>query len=122
MLRHLVLVAVFSLYGTSGALAQAAEDPAPRMPLESPPPPLEAIGEAPLPADRLPFEAIDGAMALGESRGAVRICDALLPGERPEWVVVELAGSFPARTQRRTLFGIPLPGDRLGSTPYVSAA
>ena len=73
MLRHLVLVAVFSLYGTSGALAQTAEDPAPRMPLESPPPPLEAIGEAPSPVDRLPFEDIDGAMALGESRGAVRL-------------------------------------------------
>ena len=73
MLRHLVLVAVFSLYGTSGALAQTAEDPAPRMPLESPPPPLEAIGEAPSPVDRLPFEDIDGATALGESRGAVRL-------------------------------------------------
>ena len=73
MFRRLVLVAVLSLYGTSGTLAQPPEDPAPRVPLESPPPPPEALGETPTLPDRPSFEHIDGAMALGESRGAVRL-------------------------------------------------
>jgi TPR repeat protein len=72
MLHQWMLVAVFSLCGTSGALAQPAEDPARLMPLESPPPPPEAIGKAPSLVDPS-FEHIDGAMALGESRGAVRL-------------------------------------------------
>lgn len=36
---------------------------------------------------------------------------SLLPGERPEWVVLDLAGTYPARRQLRGLLGFPLPPD-----------
>jgi len=48
-------------------------------------------------------------------RARTRNALALLPGPRPDWIVVGLSGTFPARTQRRTMFGIPLPGE-LGRT------
>jgi TPR repeat protein len=68
MLRRLLLVAVLSLCGIPPLSAQAPEDPAPRPPLETPPPPLEALGDA----HSLPQQT-DAATALGESRGAVRL-------------------------------------------------
>jgi protease IV len=36
---------------------------------------------------------------------------SLLPGERPEWIVLDLSGTFPARRQLRGLLGFPLPPD-----------
>ena len=68
MLRRLLLVAALSLCGIAPLSAQAPEDPAPRPPLETPPPPPEALGDA----HSLPQQT-DAATALGESRGAVRL-------------------------------------------------
>ena len=73
MLRRWLLVAAFSLFGISGSFAQAPEDPAPKTPLESPPPPPEALGEKHSLPSPLSLEQLDPAMALGESRGAVRL-------------------------------------------------
>ena len=73
MLRRLLLIAVFSLCGGARSFAQVPDSPAPQVPLESPPPPPEALGEehsSPAPAS---LEQLDAVMALGESRGAVRL-------------------------------------------------
>jgi TPR repeat protein len=61
-------MAVLSLCGIPPLSAQAPEDPAPRPPLETPPPPPEALGDA----HSLPQQT-DAATTLGESRGAVRL-------------------------------------------------
>ena len=71
MLPRLMVVAVLSC-GIPPALAQTPEDPTPRAPLESPPPPLEAVSDEHSP-DRPVFEKADAATALGEARGAVRV-------------------------------------------------
>lgn len=68
MLRRLLLVAVLSLCGIAPLSGQAPEDPAPRPPLETPPPPPEALGDA-----HSLRQQTDAATALGESRGAVRL-------------------------------------------------
>ena len=68
MLPRLLLVAALSLCGIAPLSAQAPEDPAPRLPLETPPPPSEALGDA----HSLPQQT-DAATALGESRSAVRL-------------------------------------------------
>jgi hypothetical protein len=39
---------------------------------------------------------------------------AALPGERPEWLVLEMSGPYPMRTPRRKLTGFPPP---LGPLP-----
>src|SRR6478735_6301895 len=74
MLRRLLVVAVLSLFGIPLSLAQAPEDPAtPQAPLESPPPPPEAVGDE-HPSSLAPsLVQTDAAMALGEARGAVRV-------------------------------------------------
>ena len=73
MLRRLLVVTVLSLSGSLPSWAQAPDDPAPRAPLESPPPPPEAVGDEHSPRDRPDLEHRDPAMALGEARGAVRL-------------------------------------------------
>lgn len=73
MLRHLFVLAVFSLCGILPSGAQAPEDPAPRAPLESPPPPPEALGDEYSPTHLPLLEHADPAMTLGEARGAVRL-------------------------------------------------
>ena len=74
MLRRLLVVAALSVFGIPPSLAQAPEDPAtPHAPLESPPPPPEAVGDehpSSLPPSLVQAVA---AMALGEARCAVRI-------------------------------------------------
>ncbi|MEJ7730383.1 MAG: hypothetical protein WKG00_14335 [Polyangiaceae bacterium] len=44
-------------------------------------------------------------------RNGLRAVRGLLPGKRPEAVVVEIAGAYPARTPRRPFFGLPLPAE-----------
>lgn len=74
MLRRLLVVAVLSLFGIPLSLAQAPEDPAtPQAPLESPPPPPEAVGDEHPSSLPLSLVQADAAMALGEARGAARI-------------------------------------------------
>ena len=72
MLRPIVVAAVLSVCGTPLSLAQAPEDPAPRAPLETPPPPPEALGKDHSPSQQA-LERTDATMALGEARGAVRL-------------------------------------------------
>lgn len=73
MLRPLLVAAVLSLCGISPSLAQAPEDPAPRAPLETPPPPPEALGDERSPSPQQALEHTDTTMALGKARGAVRL-------------------------------------------------
>ena len=49
--------------------------------------------------------------ALHRLAASARNALTLLPGERPEWVVLELSGAFPARRPPRRFFGLPLPPD-----------
>ena len=42
-----------------------------------------------------------------------------LPGDRPEWVVVELAGTVAPRAERRRLFGFTVPGGGFGGHPSL---
>jgi TPR repeat protein len=72
MLRRLLLLAVFSLF-TLRSFAQSTDEPARLAPLESPPPPPEALGEEhSLPPSPM-LEPVNAVTALGESRGAVRL-------------------------------------------------
>jgi TPR repeat protein len=73
MRRRLLLLAVLQLCGVPSSFAQSLQDSPPQLPLESPPPPPEALGEEHSKPPRATFEHIDAAMALGESRGAVRL-------------------------------------------------
>ncbi len=47
--------------------------------------------------------------SLHRLRTSARNALTWLPGKRPGWVVLELGGSYPARIQRRLIFGIPVP-------------
>jgi Flp pilus assembly protein TadD len=67
------MVAVLNVCGIPTLLAQAPEDPAPRAPLETPPPPPEAIGDEHALPRASALEQTDAATALGESRGGVRL-------------------------------------------------
>ncbi len=71
MRRRLLLGAMLSICVFSAAFAQAPDDPAPRAPLESPPPPPEAISSEPVTPHQSPQS--DAATRLGEARGAVRL-------------------------------------------------
>jgi tetratricopeptide (TPR) repeat protein len=71
MVLRLLVVALVSC-GVPPSLAQTPEDPAPRAPLESPPPPPEALSDAQSPHRPFP-EEVDAVTALGEARGAVRL-------------------------------------------------
>src|SRR5690348_3153733 len=74
MLRRLLVVAVVSLCGIPSSSAQPPTDPAtPQAPLESPPPPPEAVGDEHSPSLHSALQQPDTAMALGEARGAVRM-------------------------------------------------
>jgi TPR repeat protein len=73
MVRRLLLVVVFSLSAILRSFAQTTEDPSRQAPLESPPPPPEALGEAHSLPSGPPLEQMSAAMALSESRGAVRL-------------------------------------------------
>ena len=73
MLRRLLVLAVLHLCIVPPSFAQLLQDSAPQVPLESPPPPPEALGEEHSRPPRATFEQIDAAIALGESRGAVRL-------------------------------------------------
>jgi Tfp pilus assembly protein PilF len=73
MRRRLLLGAMFSVCVSSGVFAEAPDDPAPRAPVESPPPPPEAISSEPITPHLPPVKQSDAAMGLGESRGAVRL-------------------------------------------------
>jgi Flp pilus assembly protein TadD len=73
MLRRQLLVAVLSLCGILPLSAQEPDDPAPRAPLETPPPPPEAIADEHSLPHRSALDQTDAATALGESRGAVRL-------------------------------------------------
>ena len=44
---------------------------------------------------------------LANARGALQNALTKLPGERPEHLVMELSGSYPARTQKRKLLEVP---------------
>ena len=44
---------------------------------------------------------------------------SLVPGHRPQWVVVELSGSYPARIRRKPWFGLPLPAELGLSEPSL---
>lgn len=55
------------------------------------------------------------ARALANVRRRIHFAASHLPGPRPKWVVVELAGSYPALARRARLLGIPLPPE-LGLT------
>ncbi|HKT34472.1 MAG TPA: tetratricopeptide repeat protein [Nitrospira sp.] len=73
MLRRLLVVTILTLVGFCPASAQSTEDPTPRAPLESPPPPPEAVGGEHSTHDRAALEPRDAAMALSDARGAVRL-------------------------------------------------
>src|SRR5215217_8130450 len=73
MRRRLFAVAVLSVYVVSTSVAQSPDDPAPRAPLESPPPPPEAVGNESSLTGRTSAERRDAVTRLGESRGAVRM-------------------------------------------------
>src|SRR5262245_50089928 len=73
MLLRLLVLAAFSLCVILPSRAQTPEDPAPRAPLESPPPPPEALGDEYSPTHLPSREHADPAMTLGEARGAVRL-------------------------------------------------
>jgi TPR repeat protein len=73
MLPRLLAVAVLTCCGVPPLAAQAPEDPAPRAPLETPPPPPEAIGDAHAVPRGSALGHTDAATALGASRGGVRL-------------------------------------------------
>ncbi|HWC50730.1 MAG TPA: tetratricopeptide repeat protein, partial [Nitrospira sp.] len=73
MLPRLLVVAVLNVCIIPPLLAQAPEDPAPRAPLETPPPPPEAVGDEHGLPRALALEQTDAATALGASRGGVRL-------------------------------------------------
>ncbi len=54
-------------------------------------------------------------------RAGARNALTLLPGERPEWVVVELTGTLTPRPERSRLFGLPIPVPGLGDRPSLDA-
>lgn len=73
MLRRLLVLVVLHLCGVPASFGQLLHDSTRQGPLESPPPPPEALGEKhsmPAPAT---FDQVGAAIALGESRGAVRL-------------------------------------------------
>jgi TPR repeat protein len=73
MLPRLLVVAVLNVCIIPPLLAQAPEDPAPRAPLETPPPPPEAVGDEHGLPRASALEQTDAATALGASRGGVRL-------------------------------------------------
>jgi Flp pilus assembly protein TadD len=83
MVRRLLLVVVFSLSAIPRSSAQTADDPSRQAPVESPPPPPEALGEASALPSGPRLEQMNAAMALGELRGAVRLAPDD-PGHRLE--------------------------------------
>ena len=73
MLRRLLVVSVFSLIGIPHSLAQLPEIvTTPQAPLETPPPPPEAVGAEHSPSLRPSLDRTDMA-TVGEARGAVRL-------------------------------------------------
>jgi protease-4 len=54
----------------------------------------------------LPFDPVAATSRVGRGVQELR---SRLPGARPEWVVLALRGSFPERSERPRLFGVPLP-------------
>jgi tetratricopeptide (TPR) repeat protein len=73
MLRRLLVLAVLHLCNVPPSFAQSLQDSVSQVPVESPPPPPEALGEEHSMPPRATLEQLDAAMALGESRGAVRL-------------------------------------------------
>jgi TPR repeat protein len=73
MRRRLLLLAVLQFCGLPSSFGQSLQDSPPQPPFESPPPPPEALGDEHSKPPRATFEQLDAAMALGESRGAVRL-------------------------------------------------
>jgi len=83
MFRRLPLVVVFSLCAIARSFAQSTEDPVRLAPLESPPPPPEAVAdEHSLPPSPM-LEQANAVTTLGESRAAVRLSPDH-PGHRLE--------------------------------------
>lgn len=73
MRRQLSAVAIFSACVIASSFAQAPDDPTPLAPLESPPPPLEAVGDEHAPLHQTFVEPGSAAKRLAELRGLVRL-------------------------------------------------